>query len=58
MPGDVFLEVDATMHHAPFMSKRPELNKHLETAPDSVHFSFEAQEITYTDGTTEPDLDS
>lgn len=58
VPGDVFLDVDATLEHAPFMSPRPELTERLQAQPQSVRFAFEASKITYADGTTEPDLDS
>ena len=54
-PG-VFLEADATVTHAPFMSSKPELIERLQSAPESVRFVFEAREITYADGTTQPDL--
>ena len=57
-PGELFLDVDSTIHHAPFISKKPELIEKLESGTDSVRFVFDAREITYTDGTTEPNLDS
>ncbi len=57
-PGDVFLEVDESARHRPFMTVRPEFLERLKSAPETIRFSFEAMEIRYTDGSTEPEIDS